>query len=359
MNLKIFCESLEDSAQKQLNAMKDNKVFLNQKIRIMPDCHSGNSCVVGLTSTLGDYINPAIVGVDIGCGVTTILLYNVDIDFEKLDKIIHENIPYGFEVHDKINDEESGYLINKLICKNHLINKNRLEASLGTLGGGNHFIEVAEDSYKNKYLLIHSGSRNLGLQVANHYLSISENGVLDSLLKKQYMHDMEVCTFFAYLNRRKILSLILKDLLNCSLVHLLADFNVDMIGAYIDTVHNYIGDDNIIRKGAVSAKLNEYFTIPINMKDGTLLCKGKGNIDWNCSAPHGAGRLLARKEAKKILQLDDFKNEMNNIYSTCINENTLDESPMCYKDIEYIKRMIEPTCEIVDILKPLYNFKAH
>lgn len=394
-NLKIFTRNIEDAALNQINELLEQDAFKDAKVRIMPDVHAGKGCVIGFTGDLGDKVIPNIVGVDIGCGMLCVELGKVDIDLEKLDKVIRDNVPSGRNVHELPIQSPNLYL-DELYCKRMLNNKDKwLERSLGTLGGGNHFIEVDVDDDGNKYLIIHTGSRNLGKQVAEIYqnkaieycsydkemkdeknkiikeykeqgrekdiqqalLDVNNkyNGktklpqdlcYLEGDLRKQYLHDMLICQAFATHNRKYIASVILEHM------NLVEKYN-------FHTIHNYISfDDNIIRKGAISARKGERVLIPINMRDGCIIGIGKGNDDWNQSAPHGAGRIMSRAKAKEILRLKDFENSMEGIYTTSVCEDTIDESPMAYKTMYDIIRYIDDTVEIEKIIKPIYNFKA-
>lgn len=394
-NLKIFTNNIEQEAVDQINELLEQDAFKDSKIRIMPDVHAGKGCVIGFTGDLGDKVIPNIVGVDIGCGMLCVELGKVDINLEKLDKVIRECVPSGMNVHNL--PVVSAYLyLNELYCSSSLNNKDKwLERSLGTLGGGNHFIEVDVDDDGNKYLVIHTGSRNLGKQVADIYqnkaieycsyhqeMKDEKNRVikeykeqgrekeiqqalvditnkyagksklpkdlcyLESDLRKQYLHDMKVCQAFASHNRKYIASVILEQM------------NI-MEKNNFQTIHNYISfEDNIVRKGAISAKKGERVLIPMNMKDGCIIGIGKGNDDWNQSAPHGAGRIMSRMKAKETLDLDDFKNSMEGIYTTSVCEDTIDESPMVYKPMGEIVENIKDTVDIERIIKPIYNFKA-
>lgn len=394
---KVFTDTIDDNAVTQIELLCSQEFCKDAKIRIMPDAHAGVGSVIGFTANLSDLVIPNIVGVDIGCGMLTVELKNQDIDLERLDQIIRKNVPSGTSVHAgrivRFND------LQKLKCYRELKDAKRIERSLGTLGGGNHFIELDIDDDQNKYLVIHTGSRNLGHQVAKYYQNLAYELMAgkDELLKKQneiivsykaqgrkaeiqdaikelrhkfqfkdvnipkelcylkdeyrdmYLHDMKICQEYATLNRQTIANIILKELLNKDINNF----------SYFETIHNYIDlDKNIMRKGAVSAKKNEKILIPINMRDGSLICIGKGNDEWNQSAPHGAGRLYSRQKAKELFSLDEFEDQMNGIYSTSINESTLDECPMAYKSLDDIMNNIHDTAEIVRIIKPIYNFKA-
>lgn len=394
-NLKIFTNNIEESAKEQIDLLLEQEPFKECKIRIMPDVHAGAGCVIGFTGNLGDKVIPNIVGVDVGCGMLCVELGNIDLDLEKLDKVIREYVPSGMNVHN-LPIQSSSIYINEVYCNKELKNRdNWLEKSLGTLGGGNHFIEIDIDDKNNKYLVIHTGSRNLGKQVAEIYqekaidycsykkeiteekqklikeykeqgrekeiqqalIEISKKYdcktklpkdlcYLEGNLRKDYLHDMEICQEFAKHNRKYIASIILEKM------------NIVEKG-YFETIHNYISfEDNIIRKGAISAKKGERVLIPMNMRDGCIIGIGKGNDDWNQSAPHGAGRTMSRNMARDVLNMEEFKETMNGIYTTSVNEGTIDESPMAYKPMEEIIDYIKDTVEITKIIKPIYNFKA-
>ena len=394
---KIFTDIIDEKAVEQIQTLCNQEFTKDAKIRIMPDAHAGVGCVIGFTANLGELVIPNIVGVDIGCGMLTVDLKDSQIDLEKLDQIIRKYIPSGTSVH-------SGRImrfdkLQELYCYRELKDSKRIERSIGTLGGGNHFIEVDVDENNHSYLVIHTGSRNLGKQVAQYYQNLAYDlmaGKDDLLLKQeqlivdykkqgrkdelqeaikelrknfiakevqlpkelcylsgkyrdQYLHDMAICQEYATLNRQMIAKIILKQLLDRSL----EEFD------YFETIHNYIDhDENIMRKGAVSAKLNEKILIPINMRDGSLICLGKGNEEWNQSAPHGAGRLYSRQKAKELFSLNEFEDQMQGIYSTSINQHTLDECPMAYKSMDDIVNNIGETATIIQVIKPIYNFKA-
>ena len=388
-DLKIYADNIEPVALNQIYTLLAQPTFLGEKVRIMPDVHAGLGCVVGFTSTMKDKVIPNIIGVDIGCGMLCVELGKVDISFPALDDFIKGHIPSGSEIRREVLGTD---LINALYCKKSLRNMDRLEGSLGTLGGGNHFIEVDVDEKGNYYLVIHTGSRNLGLQVANIYQKMavesckkvaeSERVALIERLKKEnrhqeipdelkkltdkyaykskipadlcyldgeemekYMHDMRICQEFAVRNRKKIAD------------EIIAFLKIRKFSSF-ETVHNFIDDKGIIRKGAVPAHLGQKILIPMNMRDGCLVCIGKGNEDWNCSAPHGAGRICSRSEAKKLLSVEEFQNAMEGIYTTTATESTLDEAPQAYKPAQSIMNLISPTAEIIEVIKPVYNFKA-
>lgn len=392
-DLKIFTNNIEYSAKEQIDLLLEQEAFKECKVRIMPDVHAGAGCVIGFTGNLGDKVIPNIVGVDIGCGMLCVELGNIDINLEKLDKIIRQYIPSGMNVHEqKMKD----YNFTQLYCYKELKNKDGwLEKSLGSLGGGNHFIEIDKDDENNKYLVIHTGSRNLGKQVAEIYQNkaieycsykkemqeeknkiikkYKEQGrekeiqqalieihkkyegktklpkdlcYLEGKERENYLHDMKLCQEFAVLNRSYIAYKICKEL------NILCD-------NYFHTIHNYINfEDNIVRKGSISARKGEKVIIPMNMRDGCIIGIGKGNEDWNYSAPHGAGRIMSRNIARQTLKMEDYKNSMNGIYTTSINEETIDEAPMVYKPMEEIIEHIKDTVEVIKIIKPIYNFKA-
>ena len=393
-DLKIFTDNIESEALNQIYTLVKQPVFADCKVRIMPDVHAGAGCVIGFTADLGDKVIPNIVGVDIGCGMRTVELGQIDIDFAALDSAIREHIPSGREVR------ESEYvrfdMLDELRCYRHLKDIDRIKRSIGTLGGGNHFIEIDMDEYGNKFLIIHTGSRNLGKQVAEYYqaLAVETMSGKDLLYKRQeqliaeytaqgrkkeiekaikelhrkfspnplgipkelcyltgenredYLHDMRICQRYAALNRYAIAETIL-----------------DVMGwnpwGDFETIHNYIDlETNMVRKGAISAKAGELLLIPINMRDGCIIGKGKGNPDWNCSAPHGAGRIMSRSKAKELVSLADFEDSMKGIFTTSVSQSTIDESPMVYKPMAEIVANIAETVDILMVIKPLYNYKA-
>lgn len=354
----IYSKNIEKELIEQTTLMLDQPFAKDMKIRIMPDCHVGLGSVIGFTAEMGDMIIPNIVGVDIGCGILTVNLGDIDIDLVKLDDFIRKNIPLGFKVQDKIQDHFP--LLKELTCYDELKDVDRLRKSIGSLGGGNHFIEICVDDEDNKYLLIHSGSRNLGTQVAEIHQKKAIEKLKDSRIPrdlrylekddmKDYLKDMEISQKYASLNRFSMARIIIKKYLGLKLNSL----------EYFETVHNYVNfQDNIIRKGAVSAKEGEFLLIPMNMRDGAIICKGKGNPDWNYSAPHGAGRIYSRKQAREKLCIETFKEDMENIYTTSVSGRTLDESPRAYKPMEEIIEIIGPTVEIIKIIKPIYNIKG-
>lgn len=392
-NLKIFTQNIEQEAIDQINTLLDQPAFAGCKVRIMPDVHAGAGCVIGFTANLGDKVIPNIVGVDIGCGMLTVDLGEIDIDYGKLDAAIRKRVPCGRNVHE---GRQVIFLdLQKLRCYRELKDTRRLERSIGTLGGGNHFIEIDVGKDNTKYLVIHTGSRNLGKQVADYYqkLAVELMQGKDELYAKQeqliaeykaqgrrneiqaaikelhknfearqldipkdlcyltgkyredYLHDMRICQDFAFLNRAVIADLIIEEMGWTPITN-------------FETIHNYIDDENMIRKGAISAKKDEKLLIPINMRDGCIVGIGKGNEDWNQSAPHGAGRIMSRNKAREVVSLDEFKEAMDGIYTTSVGADTIDEAPMVYKPMDEIVENIKDTVDILEIIKPVYNFKA-
>lgn len=352
----VFAEKLENSAIGQLRTLCDMDFVAGSKIRIMPDAHAGAGCVVGTTMTIKDSVVPNLVGYDIGCGMEAVLLGDVRIDFNKLDKVIRANVPSGFSLRKTPHRFFENTRVGELTIGGK-IKTGSMQNSIGSLGGGNHFIEVARDSENGGYwLIVHSGSRNPGLQVALAHQDIAgaartdnvpfELAFLSGDKKDAYLHDMEIMQDYAAINRKAIVDEILKGMKWKALDE-------------FTTIHNYVDmDDMILRKGAVSAKKGERLLIPMNMRDGSVICEGLGNDDWNYSCPHGAGRLYSRKDAKEHLTLTDFKTQMEGIFSTCVTRKTIDESPGAYKPMEEILDQIGPSAKISRILKPVYNFKA-
>lgn len=349
---KIFTDEFDYATRRQLECLMDQESVKDCKIRIMPDCHAGVGCVIGTTMTIKDKIIPNLVGVDISCGMLVIKLKERRIDLPKLDSIIQKYIPSGTN---RCKEPKEFDMIDDIIAN---INKDKALKSIGTLGGGNHFIEVDKGSDGYLWLVIHTGSRYLGVQVCDYYQDIGYNKLknnseipyelsyIEGADFNNYIHDMIILEEYADLNRHIIANVIMKNMK----LHKIYEFT---------TVHNYIDTTNmILRKGAVSAQKDEELIIPINMRDGSLLCKGKGNEDWNNSAPHGAGRLLSRKDAKNSISMKDYKESMKGIYTTCINSQTIDESPFAYKSMQSILNNITDTVEVIDIIKPIYNFKA-
>ncbi len=375
--VKIFTDNVGEKAIGQIIQMSNSPLGEGAHVRIMPDCHEGAGCVIGTTMKIGTKVCPNLVGVDIGCGV---LLAKTDIDFgsrlTELDKAIRRTVPYGTGVHSARVEWDFGLLK----CWNKLPKRAQdlAEVSLGTLGGGNHFIEA----YDGGYIAVHSGSRNVGLSVATYYQKLAEEHVkqknavfrndrLDLVSKEErcqwddyqevtnlnlaylehddmrdYLHDVKIMQQFADANRRRIIDKIVWAM-------------GGKVLSTINTIHNYIDvDEMILRKGSISAREGERVVIPLNMRDGILICEGKGNEDWNYSAPHGAGRLYSRSKAKEVFTMEEYKEAMQGIYTSCICEGTLDEAPFVYKDFEEIMEYIEPTVTIVERIKPIFNFKA-
>lgn len=387
--LKIYARTVEDEAVAQINRMNESEAYKNSLVRIMPDCHAGAGCTIGTVIAIKDRVVPNTVGVDIGCGMLVAPVVDKEINLRVLDKVIHERVPSGFNIHTTPLVNFGKY--DQFRCR-EIIDEDMADRSIGTLGGGNHFIEVDEGADGQKYIVIHSGSRNLGVRVCKYYQDkaikhckskvYNERAIVESLKAqgrekeisaaiaaakaackpidpklaylegndmRDYLHDMALCQEYAMLNRRMILRSIFEhsDILDVDSEH---DFH---------TIHNYIDMRHLIlRKGAVSALAGERLIIPINMRDGSLLCVGKGNLDWLYSAPHGAGRLMSRKKAKESIALADYEQSMSGIYTTSVCAETLDECPMAYKPIDEIMACVKDTVMVVDVIKPIYNFKA-
>jgi len=397
-DLKIFAKTVEQEVRDQLHQLMSVDVFKDAKVRIMPDTHAGKGCVIGFTANLGDKVVPNLVGVDIGCGMYVLELGKVDISDDVLaglDKFIHENVPSGMSANDDKHCVGFAKLQDLKMWK-YIKNVEHLFRSVGSLGGGNHFIELNKDSKDNVYLVIHTGSRNLGQQVCRYYQAIAVDDCnvkyekvkreterliaeyketlrhkeiaqairelrekyaniekvpedlcyLEGSHRDDYLHDMKICQEYAIKNREEIARRIIDYL------------GIKPINKF-HTVHNYIDfEDSIIRKGSIRCNKGEKVIIPLNMRDGSIIGIGKGNIDWNCSGPHGAGRLMSRSKAREAISMDDFKCAMDGIYTTSVNESTLDESPMAYKDANEIIDLVKDTIDIVEVIKPIYNFKA-
>lgn len=387
---KIFTDVVDQASIAQVIELCNQEFAAGSRIRLMPDIHAGAGCTIGTTMTITNKVVPNLVGVDIGCGMETARVRETHMELQKLDKLIYEKIPSGFDVRTKAHRYLDQIDLEELCCARH-VDLLRAEKSIGTLGGGNHFIEVDRDDEGQIYVVVHSGSRNLGKQVAEFYqregykaLNRTDDGSLRQLVAElkaagrqkeiqkelkrlknlkrtavprdlayvegplfdQYIHDMKIVQRFAELNRQAMMDEIVKGMK----LHVEEQFT---------TIHNYIDTDAmILRKGAVSARAGERLLIPINMRDGSLLCVGKGNEDWNCSAPHGAGRLMSRAEAKQSFTVSEFKKQMAEVYTTSVSKATLDECPMAYKGMKDILDNIEPTAEVVKIIRPIYNFKA-
>lgn len=364
---KVFTDNCEEAAYKQILNLLNQKFAENSQIRIMPDTHAGAGCVIGFTQKIEDKVVPNLVGVDIGCGMLVLkVTKDFIMDLPKLDKVIHQKIPSGPEHRKSKHPYSLNVHIDEIKAP---INTEKLYFSIGTLGGGNHFIEVDTDDAGDYYIVIHSGSRHLGKEIATYYqneaikyhenqrklsdsMSFSipnELAYLEGELMQNYLYDMNLAQEYALWNREAMLKVII-DELGIKKRHILDKFC---------TVHNYINmKDLILRKGSISLHKDELAIIPINMRDGSLIVRGKGNPDWNCSGPHGAGRLMSRSKAKESLKMEDYKEAMKGIYTTCVSTATIDESPMAYKPIDEIIENIQDTAEIVNIIKPIYNFKA-
>ena len=357
---KIFTDSIENYALAQIRMLCDDEAFRGSKIRIMPDVHPGKVGTIGFTATVGKRILPNVVGIDIGCGVTIAKLKQKKIEYQKLDTVIRENIPSGYAARKKAHHFKDQIELEELNCYRQ-INRIKAETSLGTLGGGNHFIEVDQDDQGAFYVVIHSGSRHLGKDVTDYYLregqkKLKGNNIsvpyeltyLEGELRTKYLYDIRIVQEYAALNREAILDELMKGM----------KWKVTEI---YSSMHNYIAETNeglILRKGAVSALKNETVIIPVNMKDGVILGIGKGNADWNYSAPHGAGRILKREDVKQKYTVSAFKSVMKGIYSSCIGKETLDEAPFAYRSLTEIETLIKDTLEIRTILRPVYNYKA-
>lgn len=410
-DVKIFTDNIEENALEQVNELLSIDVFSDKKIRIMPDVHAGAGCVIGFTGNLGDKVIPNIVGVDIGCGMRVLNLGQLaDIDFHAFHEFIRSNVPSGkiaredrFGFRPLTGEEmdiyrEAKQMVTELRCYRSLKDSGRIHKAIGSLGGGNHFIELDKDDAGNIYLVIHTGSRNLGKQVAEIYQSSAckhltpgydefedlikrtieeykaagRRSELQEVIKKMrrehndarptihpdlcyveglaredYLNDMRLCQKWAVLNRKLISRLLLKFFPD---VEIIEEF---------ESIHNYISDDNMVRKGSISAAYGERCIIPLNMRDGSLLCTGKGNPDWNYSAPHGAGRVLSHTQAYEQIKMEDFETSMEGIYSESVNDFTRDESPMVYKPAEEIIANIADTVTIDNIIRPIFNFKAY
>lgn len=404
MNVKIFTDNIEENAKEQIDLLVQQKPFEDCKIRIMPDVHAGKGCVIGFTADLGNKVIPNIVGVDIGCGMLCVELGKRDIDLEKLDKVINEKIPAGRNIREhKLREVEE---IKQLYCLRELKDTKKFNRAIGTLGGGNHFIELDIDEEDNKYLVIHTGSRNMGKQVAEYYQNLAielcsgkeeyfnrkeeiiktykEQGrkeeiqsalrelykkykdnqpnlpkdlcYLEGKYREMYLHDMQICQDYATCNRASIAQEILVNYFELTRV---PDMYPPIMWNRFETIHNYIDfKDNIVRKGAIRANKGEKVIIPMNMRDGSIIAIGKGNEDWNNSAPHGAGRIMSRMKAREELDLEKYKEIMKGIYSTSVSEETIDEAPFVYKPMQEILDNIKDTVDVVKLIKPIYNFKA-
>ena len=387
--LKIYAVTLDDTAAAQIKEMNESEAYGDCLVRIMPDCHAGAGCTIGTVIALRDRIVPNTVGVDIGCGMLVVNLGAKDIDLEELDRVVNEKVPSGFAIHDIARRDFTD--IRSLYCRD-AIDEQTAYRSIGSLGGGNHFIEVDVDSKGWKYLVIHSGSRNLGKRVCEYWQHRAEEHLIHGLgydekeiverLKAEgrqreiadtireakqkakrvpkelafiegedaehYLRDMQLSQLYAEMNRHAMAKIIC-DAMGWTFPN---PYNFQTIHNYIDIKHR------ILRKGAVRALNGEQLIIPMNMRDGSLLCRGRGNIDWLYSAPHGAGRLMSRRQCQDTLTVEEFERQMQGIYSTSVCRETIDESPMAYKPMEEIIAQIGDTVEVVEVIKPIYNFKA-
>ncbi|MDO4633773.1 MAG: RtcB family protein [Eubacteriales bacterium] len=387
-----YAKVIEDEAIEQIRRMCDYELTRDSRIRIMPDVHAGKGCTIGTTMTVTEKVCPNIVGVDIGCGMFTVQLDGRELDFEKIDTVCHE-IPSGINVWEGRMER---FDLTGLRCYRALRDTKRLERSLGTLGGGNHFIEIDRGSDGTNYLVIHSGSRNLGKQVAEYYQQIAvelhsgkeeyfqkreeiirtykeagKRAEIQEALKKlkrnyegktpevpedlcwlygtfleDYLHDIEICQAFAKRSRERMAEIFLEKT------------GMNAVDSF-HTVHNYIDtDEKILRKGAIAAHAGERVLIPVNMRDGSILAVGKGNPEWNYSAPHGAGRLMSRTAARNTLDMDAYREAMKDVYTTSVSEQTIDEAPMAYKALDDIIDVVREAVDVIDVMKPVYNFKA-
>ena len=385
----VFTDVVDQASISQVIGLLNQPYAKDSRIRMMPDIHAGSGCTIGTTMTIRDKICPNLVGVDIGCGMETIRIKEKHIELQSLDKLIRREIPSGFAIRERAHRFSKNIDLEALHCARH-VDMLRAEKSIGTLGGGNHFIEANRDDEGNIYIVIHSGSRHLGLEIAEYYQNAGYKALttyseaemkaaierlkaegrskeiehtvknmkskyteipkplayVEGELMQQYLQDMAIAQRFADLNRKAMMDTIVKGMG----LHVVEQFT---------TVHNYIDlEHGILRKGAVSAQAGEVLLIPINMRDGSLICVGKGNEDWNCSAPHGAGRLMSRSDAKAAFTVSEYKKQMEGIFTTSVGQGTLDECPMAYKRMEDIVDNIHPTVQIQKVIRPIYNFKA-
>lgn len=354
---KIFTDDVEDYALAQVKMICDNETADGSTICMMPDIHPGRIAPIGLSMTITDKVIPQLLGVDIGCGMTCVKLNKSKAEFQKLDRVIRENIPSGFNIRKEPHHMAEDFSYEGLQCLRH-INRQKADRSLGTLGGGNHFIELDRSDDGSLYLVVHTGSRHLGEEVAEYYTKLAytclkEQGrevpyymsYLEGENKAAYLEDVQTIQCYAELNRQ----IIVREILKGMKWKAAEQFSVS---------HNYLDDSGILRKGSISAKKGERVVIPANMRDGIILGIGKGNVAWNYSAPHGSGRKLKRDDVKNQYTVSEFKKEMKGIYSSCVSADTLDEAPFAYRPITEIVQQIKDTIEITGILKPVYNFKA-
>ena len=354
---KIFTEDVDEYAKAQVKMICDNQVAEGSKIRLMPDIHPGRVGPIGLSMTVTDKVIPQLLGVDIGCGMTCVKLNKNNAEFQKLDRVIRENVPSGFAIRKEPHHMAEGFSCDKLRCARH-INRQKAERSLGTLGGGNHFIELDRGEDGSLYLVIHTGSRHLGEEVAEYYTklagtSLKKQGIevpyymsyLEGEQKENYMEDVQTVQDYAELNRQVIVREILKGM-------------KWKASEQFSVAHNYLDASGVLRKGSIAAEKGARVIIPANMRDGMILGMGLGNEEWNCSAPHGSGRRLKREDVKSRYTVSDFKKEMKGIYSSCVGADTLDEAPFAYRSLAEIAERIGDTVRITEALKPVYNYKA-
>lgn len=354
---KVFTDDMEEYAEAQVKMICDTEIAKDSTICMMPDIHPGKVSPIGLSMTVTDKIIPQLLGVDIGCGMTCVKLNKNKAEFQKLDRVIRENVPSGFTIRKEPHYMASEFSYDGLCCISH-INRQKADRSLGTLGGGNHFIELDRDSDGCLYLVVHTGSRHLGEEVAEYYTKLANNSLkkqgrevpyymsyLEGGQKTAYQEDVQIIQQYAEWNRQ----IIVREILKGMKWKALEQFSV---------AHNYLDDFGVLRKGCISAKKGERVIIPANMRDGIILGFGKGNEEWNNSAPHSSGRKLKREDVKNQYTVSEFKKEMQGIYSSCVGADTLDEAPFAYRSLAEIAEQIIDTVEITEILRPVYNFKA-
>ena len=354
---KIFTDDVEEYAQAQVKMICDHQAAEGSRIRLMPDIHPGKMGPIGLSMTATDKVIPQLLGVDIGCGMTCVKLNKDNVEFQKLDRVIRENVPSGFAIRKEPHHMAAEFPYEKLHCARH-VNRPKAERSLGTLGGGNHFLELDRGEDGSLYLVVHTGSRHLGEEVAEHYTKLAHTSLkaqrlevpyymsyLEGDEKEAYMEDVQTVEDYAELNRQ----IIVREILKGMKWKAVEQFSV---------AHNYLDASRVLRKGAIAAEKGFQVIIPANMRDGMLLGIGLGNEDWNCSAPHGSGRRLKREDVKSWYTVSDFKREMKGIYSSCVGTDTLDEAPFAYRSLAEIAERIGDTVQITEILKPVYNYKA-
>ena len=354
---KIFTEDVEAYAEAQVKMICDNEVAEGSRICLMPDIHPGKVGPIGLAMTVTDKVIPQLLGVDIGCGMTCVKLNKCNVEFQKLDKVIRENVPSGFAIRSRPHYLAEEFSYEGLHCIRH-ISREKAQRSLGTLGGGNHFIELDKGEGDSMYLVVHTGSRHLGEEVAEHYTKLANSRLkkqgrdvpyymsyLEGEDKEAYLEDVQLIQQYAEQNRQ----IIVREILKGMKWKAVEQFSVE---------HNYLDASGILHKGSISARSGERVIIPINMKEGVILGTGKGNAEWNCCAPHGSGRRLKREEVKSHYTVSEFKKEMKGIYSSCVGAETLDEAPFAYRSLAEIAEQIRDTVAVEEILKPVYNFKA-